>query len=80
VLKEIIRELIAPESRKRRIRGDHIAAILEQLRSAQERLESRLDNETEPVQRRHLELELEVNRLQQRKGIRQQLELKERCE
>lgn len=67
-LMHIIQDIVAPNQRSRRTRGQAIAIILQQLRKQQADLEDMLSKATTPARRRHLELQLAVNRLQQEKG------------
>ena len=67
-LMHIIQDIVAPNQRSRRARGHAIAIILQQLQKQQADLEDMLSKATTPARRRHLELQLAVNRLQQEKG------------
>ncbi|MCB1785904.1 MAG: hypothetical protein KDJ33_06610 [Gammaproteobacteria bacterium] len=58
---------------------ERLAALIGQLRHRQRELESHLAAEPKPARRRHLQLKLTVNRLQQRKGVERQQQLRGRC-
>ncbi|MCP5434198.1 MAG: hypothetical protein H6957_01910 [Chromatiaceae bacterium] len=59
---------------------DHIRKILIQLKGRQSDLELKLSQEHLPAKRRRMELQLEVIRLQQAKGLARQVELRDGCD
>lgn len=59
---------------------DHIRKILIELKERQSDLELRLSQEHLPAKRRRMQLQLEVIRLQQAKGLARQIELQDECD
>lgn len=56
-----------------------IDALLSRLQAREHDLAHRLEHESEAAQRRHIQLEMKVTRLQQKKGRARRLELDGQC-
>ena len=55
--------------------GAELDQLIEALKKKDADLEQRLGQERDPIKRRHIKIELQVTRLQYRKGLARRLEL-----